>query len=77
MKGAIAMATRSRFYIKALSYEERLANSIEEALDRLYLNGEINEAGQVTPRGRRSAAYVGWLLGLPIDRGFKQLRSKT
>ena len=63
------MATRPRLYIKALSYEEHLAKNIEQALDRLYLNGEINAAGQVTPRGQRSAAYVGWLLGLPADDG--------
>jgi len=70
------MATRPRFYIKAFSYEEHLAKNIEQALDRLYLKGEINEAGQVTSRGRRSAAYVGWLLGLPTDRAFEQLASK-
>jgi hypothetical protein len=59
---------RPRIYIKAFSYEEHLAKNLEQALDRLYLNGEINAAGQVTPRGKRSAAYVGWLLGLPADR---------
>jgi hypothetical protein len=71
------MATRPRFYFKALSYEEHLAKNLEQALDRLYLSGEINAAGQVTPRGQRSAAHVGWLLGLPTEGTFEKLGSKT
>ncbi|MCI0431793.1 MAG: hypothetical protein L0210_14780 [Rhodospirillales bacterium] len=61
------MATHPRIYIKALSYEEHLAKNLEEALDRLHLNGEISAAGQVTPLGQRYAAYVGWLLGHPTE----------
>ena len=63
------MATRPRVYIKAFSYEEHLTKNLEQALDRLYLNGEINAAGQVTPLGQRYAAYVGWMLNHPNDGG--------
>ncbi len=63
------MATRPRVYIKVFSYEEHLTKHLEQALDRLYLNGEINEAGKVTPLGQQYAAYEGWLLGHPTESG--------